>query len=134
MRRSRTFIALHAVLVAGFTLLASVAGAQVSDNFQSYTPGTLPGPTWLDAGAVLPFGRIPSFPSGFVINTTDAFGKPTKAVTTVGDIASSKGILATVPVSTFYTSGRTRASTGTVTRRITPPTTGRFSSRSGRTA
>ena len=84
-------------------VLASVAGAQVSDNFQSYAPGTLPSPKWLDAGAVLPTDRVPSFPSGYVINTTDAFGRPTKAVTTVGDVASSKGIFAYVPVSTFYT-------------------------------
>ena len=31
-----------------------------------------------------------------------AFGNPTKAVATVGDLATSNGIYADVPVSTFY--------------------------------
>ena len=101
MGRSTRF-ALHAVLPLVLAV-AAPARAQVSDDFQSYTPGTLPAPKWSDAGAVMPTGRIPSFPSGYVINTTDAFGNPTKAVATVGDLATSKGIYANVPLATFYT-------------------------------
>jgi len=84
------------------TTLASTASAQIIDNFESYALGSLPSPTWLDVGAVLPSGRIPPFPSAYVISTLDAFGNPTKAVATVGDLATSKGIYAAVPVSTFY--------------------------------
>ena len=91
-------------LLCGVALstLASTASAQIVDNFESYFLGSLPSPTWLDAGAVLPQGRIPPFPSAYVISTLDAFGNPTKAVATVGDLATSKGIYAAVPVSTFY--------------------------------
>ncbi len=84
------------------TTSASTASAQIVDNFESYALGSLPSPTWLDAGAVLPTGRIPSFPSATVISTLDAFGNSTQAVATVGDLATSKGIYANVPVSTFY--------------------------------
>jgi len=49
---------------------------QIIDNFESYGLGLLPSPTWLDAGAVLPIGRIPPFPSAYVISTLDAFGNP----------------------------------------------------------
>ncbi|MEP7002257.1 MAG: PEP-CTERM sorting domain-containing protein [bacterium] len=98
-----TRFAHHAVLVLGFMTLAAPADAQVVDNFQSYTPGQLPSPTWFDAGAVLPIGRIPPFPSGYIISTTDAFGHPTQAVTTTGALATSKGIYTNVPIANFYT-------------------------------
>lgn len=84
------------------TAIGAPAHAQVSDDFQSYALGALPSPTWYDAGAVLPGTRVPSFPSGYVFNTLDKHGNPTKAVTTVGDLADSKGIFAYVPVSTSY--------------------------------
>lgn len=83
--------------------VSATAGAQVADDFQSYALGVLPSPTWHDAGLVLPGTRVPSFPSGYVINTLDKHGNPTKAVTTVGDLADSKGIFAFVPVSQVYT-------------------------------
>jgi hypothetical protein len=101
MKRSCFPIVLSAFFCALFIAGAS-ANAQIVDNFQSYTVGALPAPTWHDAGAVLPGNRVPSFPSGYVINTTDAFGHATKAVTTVGDLADSKGIYAFVPISNHY--------------------------------
>jgi len=42
-------------------------------------------------------------PSATVIQTTDAFGNPTKALSTVSTLAESKGIFAPVAVSDFYT-------------------------------
>jgi hypothetical protein len=94
-------------LICGIAALAAIASspasAQVSDDFQSYALGALPSPTWHDAGAVLPGTRVPSFPSGYVFNTLDKHGLPTQAVTTVGDLADSKGIFAYVPVSQVYT-------------------------------
>ena len=98
MLRPSRIIAVAVLLV---TLVLPVQ-AQVVDNFQSYAVGSLPSPTWYDAGAVLPGNRVPSFPSGYVINTLDAFGNPTKAVTTVGDLADSKGIYAFVPIANHY--------------------------------
>lgn len=92
-------LALSGLLAVGVSTISGSAGAQVSDNFQSYSPGTFPSPKWLDVGAVLPGGRVPSFPSAFVINMLDAHGNPTQAVSTVGDLADSKGIFAYVPVS-----------------------------------
>ena len=94
----------HAVFaVVAIATISSSASAQVADDFQSYAVGSLPSPTWYDAGAVLPGYRVPPFPSGYVINTLDKHGNPTKAVTTVGDVADSKGIFAYVPVSNVYT-------------------------------
>jgi PEP-CTERM motif-containing protein len=92
------------ICVVFVLLLAPVQASYgaVIDDFESYAVGLLPSPLWKDAGAVLPVGRIPPFPSGYVISTTDAFGAATKAVTTVGDLATSKGIYADVPISTFY--------------------------------
>jgi len=98
MQRSSRLIALAALLAS----LATPAQAQVIDDFESYVLGTLPSPTWLDAGLVLPTGNIPSFPSGYIINTLDAHGNATKAVTTVADLATSKGIYASVPLSNHY--------------------------------
>ncbi len=98
MQRPSRLITVALLLV---TLVLPVQ-AQVADNFQSYAVGTLPSPTWFDAGAVLPGGRVPSFPSGYIINTLDAHGNPTQAVSTVGDLADSKGIYANVPLSNHY--------------------------------
>jgi len=90
------------VLALALATLGPSAGAQVVDDFQSYVLGALPSPTWLDAGAVLPGTNVPPFPSGYVFSTTDAHGHPTQAVTTVGNIADSKGIYTPVPISNFY--------------------------------
>ena len=98
MLRPSRIIAVALLLV---TLVLPVQ-AQVVDNFQSYAVGSLPSPTWFDAGAVLPTTPLPSFPSGYVINTTDAFGNATKAVTTTGSLGASKGIYAFVPLANHY--------------------------------
>ena len=93
---------LLSVLAIGCTLLARPTHAQVVDDFESYTLGALPSPLWSDAGAIQPGFRVPPFPSAYVFSTLDAHGNPTKAVTTVGDLADSKGIFTAVPIGTFY--------------------------------
>ena len=98
MRVSPARVALAAVLLA----LPATARAQVVDDFESYLLGTLPAPLWSDAGLVLPGANPPPSPSAYVISTTDAHGNATKAVTTVGNIADSKGIFTHVPISSFY--------------------------------
>lgn len=50
----------------------------------------------------MPQAPIPPVPSAYVFNTLDAHGNPTQAVTTVGNLATSKGIYTPVPVSNFY--------------------------------
>jgi hypothetical protein len=83
--------------------LAGVAiAAPISDNFQSYALGSFPSPTWLDAGAVVADPRTP-VPSAFVVATTDAFGNPTQALAIANAVSFSRGIYASVPVSSAYT-------------------------------
>ena len=88
-----------------FTLLLTVSPAAYSDtivdNFESYATGTFPFPTWNDVAAFSQ-GAAP-IPSATVIDTTDAFGNPTKALSTVNALGDSKGIYAQVGVSNFYT-------------------------------
>src|SRR5205823_5360568 len=67
------------------------------------TVGTFP-TGWLDIGAVNPDPPNPPLPSALVVNTTDAFGNPTKALSLVDAIAQSQGIYRVVPLSSVYTS------------------------------
>lgn len=89
-----------------FGLWATAApAAPISDDFESRALGSFPAGPWLDVAAVVP-SATPSdnapIPSATVVATTDAFGAPTKALQTVGDLGLSKGIYATVPVSSAY--------------------------------
>ncbi len=85
----------------GLLLVTSAFATGISDNFQSYTPGTFPSPTWLDVGKILP-SPGQTLPSATVVNTTDANGNPTQALSIADQIAFSRGIYATVPVSATY--------------------------------
>jgi hypothetical protein len=97
------------VILAALAVCSAISGnsaqAVVTDNFESYTVGTFPSPLWQDVGTVLPDPPIPPIPSAFVTATTDAFGAPTQALSTVGDLASAKGIYTPVPVSSSYALG-----------------------------
>lgn len=89
--------------LVGALLLTSSAGATgITDNFESYAVGTFPSANWLDVGTLFPTPPISPVPSGTVVETTDAFGHPTKAFETVDALASSKGIYQIVPISTHY--------------------------------
>jgi len=91
--------------LAGVALCLLAVGAAhagtISDNFESYAVGTFPSPTWMDAGAVFADPRTP-VPSATVIATTDAFGQSTQALQIANAVSYSRGIYATVPVSTQY--------------------------------
>ena len=52
-----------------------------------------------------PSPPIAPLPSGTIIETTNAFGQPTKAFEPVSSLASSAGIYQSVSVSSFYTLG-----------------------------
>jgi hypothetical protein len=98
------FVALFALVVCGASSLTLPALANtVADDFEIYNLGSFPSPLWSDVGAVLPTPPIAPLPSAGVIATTDAFGNPTQALATVGDLAASKGIFTPVPISNTYT-------------------------------
>lgn len=102
MHRTLRRFALAGTAIFAVGTVSTSARAQVADDFQSYALGTLPSPTWYDAGAVLPGTRVPGFPSGYIVNTFDKHGNATQAVATTSDLADSKGIFAYVPVSNLY--------------------------------
>ncbi len=91
-------LATFAVVLFGF---AAAGASTITDNFESYTVGTFPSPTWLDVGTVFPGPGTP-IPSATVVATTDAFGNATQALSIADAIAYSRGIYATVPVSSAY--------------------------------
>jgi len=93
---------LLALLAPAVLLSAIPARAVIMDDFESYAPGTFPSPLWSDVGLVQPDPPLPPIPSAYVISTTDAFGRPTQALSTVSQVASVKGIYTSVPVSTTY--------------------------------
>jgi hypothetical protein len=89
------------VLALGLLVVTPAFATGISDNFESYTLGTFPSPTWLDAGTVLPpTGQ--TFPSASVVSTTDAFGNATQALGLRDEVDPSRGIYANVPVSAMY--------------------------------
>lgn len=77
--------------------------AGVSDDFESYAPGSFPAPVWLDAGAFDPLPPVAVLPSVTVAVTTDAFGNPTQAMAVSDQVALLSGIYQLVPVRRFYT-------------------------------
>ena len=81
--------------------LAGASASTITDNFESYALGAFPSPTWLDVGTLLPSPGTP-IPSATVVSTTDAFGHPTQALSIANALASSRGIYATVPLSSTY--------------------------------
>lgn len=90
--------------IAGSTVVSQSAGATgIVDSFQGYAVGSFPSPAWQDVGLVDPSPPIAPVPSGTIIETTNAFGQPTKAFEPVSSVASSAGIFQSVPVSAFYT-------------------------------
>lgn len=76
------------------------AAAAISDNFESYTLGSFPSPTWIDVAAVENLGQ--TLPSATVVATTDAFGNPTQAVAIRDELGSSRGIYAPTALGRFY--------------------------------
>jgi hypothetical protein len=97
-------LAIALATIAGSTVVPqSARAAPIVDSFQEYAVGTFPSPTWQDVGTVDPEPPIAPVPSGTIIETTNAFGQPTRAFEPVSSLASSAGIYSAVPVSTSYT-------------------------------
>jgi len=89
------------VLALGLLFVTPAFATGVTDNFESYQVGQFPSPTWTDVGTIFP-PPWQTLPSAFVVSTTDAFGNATQAVALRDEVDPSRGIFATVPVSSFY--------------------------------
>ena len=86
----------HRFALVGLVTLAQNAAAQpvlLDDDFESYQAGSLPDGPWSDVTSRIDAPTVPS-PSATVIDTTDAFGNPTRALQTVDAIGTSSGVLA----------------------------------------
>jgi hypothetical protein len=89
-----TFLVLNA--------LSTPSGATVfPENFETGTVGTFPS-QWQDVGLndrlIDPIAPLSPVPSATVVNTTDAFGNPTKALSPVDAIARASGIFSLIPI------------------------------------
>ncbi len=74
----------------------------VADNFESYAPGSFPGPLWRDVAALDPQPPAPPGPSARVALTTNAAGAPTQALMLADAVTLVSGIYQPVPVSDSY--------------------------------
>src|SRR3990172_4364869 len=84
----------------------SSAASIISDDFESFAPGSFPSPPWLDAGTVAPTQPLPPDPSVTVVSTTDAFGAPTRAVSLEAAVSGTpQGIFQAIPTSPTYSLG-----------------------------
>lgn len=92
-----------ASLLCVSVLLAHTAFAQpLSDDFESYAPGGLPGAPWQDITARIDSPTVPS-PTAFVFDTTGPDGLSTRAVQIVDAIGTSSGILTEIEPTTSHT-------------------------------
>lgn len=88
-------------------LFACCAGAPANaafvgplETFKSQTVGSFP-TGWSDFGIAEPDPATPN-PSAVVVNTTNAFGKPTKALAPVPAAGGIQGIYRAIAASSFY--------------------------------
>lgn len=85
-------------LVGGAAIAMIVGGGVAAqtvlleDSFEGYGLGGLPGGPWSDTTSRIAAPTVAS-PTATIIDTTDAFGNPTRAVQTVDAIGTSSGIL-----------------------------------------
>lgn len=70
---------------------SSAAKSAITDNFESYAPGSFPSGRWLDARALVPGATSPN-PSGTIITTTGPTGT-TRAFQTTRSVGTSQGIV-----------------------------------------
>lgn len=89
---------LYGAIATTVFAVTSISSA-VTDDFESQTVGLFP-TGWFDVGQY-PISTSAPNPSAVVIQTTNAFGAPTKAVSTVAAIAYSQGIYQPLPTSTI---------------------------------
>lgn len=86
--------------VLPLALCESAFGAQ-NDDFESYPLDQFPPVPWFDAGQVAPDPSTPD-PSAVVVETTDAFGNTTRAVSIVEAVTTSQSLYQELPVGDRY--------------------------------
>jgi hypothetical protein len=100
----RSFVHCHcaALALAAACLGGPAAAGPVgtAGTFEGDAVGSFPA-GWSDAARVDPASTAPN-PSAVVVSTTDAFGRPTKALAPVAAIAPSKGIYRAISAANFY--------------------------------
>lgn len=92
--------ALVALVVACLGGPAAAGPVGPAETFEGDAVGSFPA-GWHDVALVDPGSPAPK-PSAVVVSTTDAFGRPTKALAPVAAIAPSQGIYRAISPSTFY--------------------------------
>jgi hypothetical protein len=100
----RRFLAsTRSIALLTIAIVATPASATTfSDDFETYTVGTFPSPTWQDVRSIPNSAPIPS---ALVVATTDADGNPTQALHTVDALSPSKGVYATVDPAAIHRAG-----------------------------
>jgi len=86
------------VFVGALMLSVGVVSADIIDDFESYTIGSVPGGIWQDASSFISNPTNPG-PTVSVIGTNDANGNATRAVQINDGIGSSGGLIAGVSTS-----------------------------------
>lgn len=77
-----------------------LAGPAFTESFESVTPGAFPGSPWRDiAGSAVP---SPQAPTGQVIDTVGADGKPTRAFQVFQTHGTGQGIIANIDPATSH--------------------------------
>lgn len=76
---------------AALACVCGVANGAITENFESYAPGSFPAGKWRDARTLIPGATSPN-PSGTVITTTGPTGT-TKAFQTTRSVGTSQGIV-----------------------------------------
>ncbi len=89
--------------ILGVVMSIEAAPIGFAEDFESQTVGAFP-INWLDIGLVDPTPPDPPIPSAIVVETTDAFGQPTRALAIADALAPSSGIYRSVPLSSQYES------------------------------
>jgi hypothetical protein len=102
--RSRSLLAsILGCSILGVAVTGEGAPIGFAEDFESQTVGQFP-TGWLDIGLVDPTPPDPPIPSAFVVETTDAFGQPTRALAVADAFAFTSGIYRSVPLSSLYES------------------------------
>ncbi len=97
MRRMAICVGMSCALGWGATASATI----ISETFETYTPGTLPGGAWRDIAGSITNPTVPS-PTGSVIETAGADGAGTRAFQISRLRGTSQGIIADIEVADMH--------------------------------
>ncbi len=84
-----------AIVLAAAVVGSTAHAAPFVDHFDSYTPGQMPGGPWADISTSISAPTVPS-PTGAIIETTGAYGNPTRAFQITRATGTSQGIISPI--------------------------------------